>query len=225
MERFESKLAEHSEPGRQIGSMRALYDLWIDAAEEAYAETALSPAFREAYGNLVNTQMRSKQLQQREVSRHASELGLPTRSELDGVLRRIHQLQRELRELRSALAAKPAAADSRETPATSGVESSAAAPAKAASPSPKRAGGGPAASKATKAAPRKAAASAPPRASKPPARAAGKASVASAPVKPLSPGLFPPDAPSATASAGAGPARKKKSASTGKAPAPRRRAR
>lgn len=116
MERFESKLAERSEPGRQIDSMRALYDLWIDAAEEAYAQVALSPEFREVYGNLVNTQMRAKRLQQQEVERHCREFGMPTRSELDGVLHRLHDLQRDMRALRSALhqaagtAAPPAAA-------------------------------------------------------------------------------------------------------------------
>ncbi|MGB0133072.1 poly(R)-hydroxyalkanoic acid synthase subunit PhaE, partial [Dokdonella sp.] len=33
--RFQLKLAEREEPGRQIDSIRGLYDLWIDAAEEA----------------------------------------------------------------------------------------------------------------------------------------------------------------------------------------------
>ena len=47
--RFQLKLAEREEPGRQIESARALYDLWIDAAEEAYAEIALSEEFREVY--------------------------------------------------------------------------------------------------------------------------------------------------------------------------------
>jgi len=109
MQRFEDKLAEHSEPGRQIGSMRALYDLWIDAAEEAYAQVALSPEFREVYAKLVNTQMRAKQLQQKEVERLAREVGMPTRSELDGVLHRIHDLQRDLRALRNSIAAQTTA--------------------------------------------------------------------------------------------------------------------
>ena len=39
-------------------SARALFDLWIDAAEEAYAQVALSPEFREVYGAYVNAQMR-----------------------------------------------------------------------------------------------------------------------------------------------------------------------
>ena len=53
-ELFASKIAAREEPGRQIDSLRALYDLWVDAAEEAYAEIALSPEFREVYGALVN---------------------------------------------------------------------------------------------------------------------------------------------------------------------------
>ena len=56
--RFQSKLAEREEPGRQIDSVRGIYDLWIDASEEAYAEIALSEEFREVYGALVNAQMR-----------------------------------------------------------------------------------------------------------------------------------------------------------------------
>ena len=52
--RFESKLAEREEPGRQLGSVRALFDLWVDAAEEAYAASALSLEYRKAYGELVN---------------------------------------------------------------------------------------------------------------------------------------------------------------------------
>ncbi|HET6604411.1 MAG TPA: class III poly(R)-hydroxyalkanoic acid synthase subunit PhaE [Xanthomonadaceae bacterium] len=101
--RFEHKLAECSEPGRQIDSMRALVDLWIDAAEEAYAEVALSEEFREIYGALVNAQMRVRQGMQGEVERMTGGMGMPTRSEIDSAHRRAHALQREVRELRSRL--------------------------------------------------------------------------------------------------------------------------
>ena len=57
-ELFEGKLSEREQPGRQIDSLRGLYDLWVDAAEEGYAEVALSGEFRDAYGALVNAQMR-----------------------------------------------------------------------------------------------------------------------------------------------------------------------
>lgn len=114
MEYFESRLAERSEPGRQIDSARALYDLWVDAAEEAYAEVALSPEFRAAYGAMVNALMRVRQRVQKEVEQHAASLGLPTRSELDGTHRKLHELRAEVRALRRELAAvraQPAVAE------------------------------------------------------------------------------------------------------------------
>jgi class III poly(R)-hydroxyalkanoic acid synthase PhaE subunit len=92
---FEDKLAERGEPGRQVDSVRGLYDLWVDAAEDAYAEVALSDDFREVYGALVNAQMRVRQNLQREVERVAVDLGMPTRTEIDSMGKRLHDLHRE----------------------------------------------------------------------------------------------------------------------------------
>ncbi|RNF85253.1 poly(R)-hydroxyalkanoic acid synthase subunit PhaE [Montanilutibacter psychrotolerans] len=111
-ELFEQKLAERSEPGRQIGSARALFDLWIDAAEEAYAEIALSPRFRASYGELVNTQMQLRAAVQGEVEQAAMQLGMPTRTEVDAAHRKIVQLERELRRLRDAVQGLAGNADS-----------------------------------------------------------------------------------------------------------------
>ncbi|ALN58207.1 PHA synthase subunit [Lysobacter enzymogenes] len=101
--RFEDKLAERSEPGRQIGSARALFDLWIDAAEDAYAEIALSPRFRDAYAALVNSQMRLRAGVQKEIEQASGQYGIPTRTEIDSAHRKIVQLERELRRLRDEL--------------------------------------------------------------------------------------------------------------------------
>lgn len=109
---FESKLAEREEPGRQLDSVRALFDLWIDAAEEAYAQIALSHEFREVYGRLVNAQMRLRAGIQREVEQLSALFGMPTRSELDGAHRKIVELERAMRRLRDvtpASVAQPAA--------------------------------------------------------------------------------------------------------------------
>lgn len=95
---FEDKLAERSEPGRQIDSARGLYDLWVDAAEDAYAEVALSDEFREVYGALVNAQMRVRQNVQREVERVATDLGMPTRTEIDSMGKRLHALHRDAKD-------------------------------------------------------------------------------------------------------------------------------
>jgi len=94
---FESKLAERAEPGRQLDSVRGLYDLWVDAAEEAYAEIALSEEFREVYGNVINEQMRFRSQIQQEVERMSVDFGMPTRTELNSVHQRLHEVRRELR--------------------------------------------------------------------------------------------------------------------------------
>lgn len=96
-ELFEGKLADREQPGRQIDSLRALYDLWVDAAEEGYAEVALSIEFREVYGALINAQMRVRGLLQHEVERSCTELGMPTRSEVNSIGQRLQALRREVR--------------------------------------------------------------------------------------------------------------------------------
>lgn len=100
---FEARLAALAESGRQLDSGRALFDLWIDAAEEAYAAIALSPEFSEVYGRLVNAQMRVRGGVQRMVEDASAQFGMPTRCELDGAHRKLAQLEREVRRLRDAL--------------------------------------------------------------------------------------------------------------------------
>jgi polyhydroxyalkanoate synthase subunit PhaE len=100
LELLEYKLAERSEPGRAIDSPRALYDLWVDAAEDAYAEIALSEEFGKAYGELANAQMRMRAQIQAEVERIGTDLGMPTRTELNSVHQRLHDLRREFRDSR-----------------------------------------------------------------------------------------------------------------------------
>lgn len=112
LDKFEAKLAERSEPGRQITSMRALYDLYVDAAEEGYAEVALSDEFREVYGDLVNAQMRVRQMVQAEVERSTAALGIPGRTELDSVHKRMAEMRRRIAQLEEKLEAQATAAPS-----------------------------------------------------------------------------------------------------------------
>lgn len=103
---FEAKLAARSGDAQKLKTARALFDLWIDAAEEAYAEIALSDEFRQVYGRLVDAQMRVRGGVQREVENATGQLGMPTRTEIDAAHRKITQLEREVRKLRDALAAQ-----------------------------------------------------------------------------------------------------------------------
>ena len=102
---FEDKLAERGEPGRQVESVRALYDLWVDAAEDAYAEIALSAEFREVYGALVNAQMRVRRNVQQEVEKVSNDLGVPTRTEIDSIGKRVHALHRDAKNQAESLPA------------------------------------------------------------------------------------------------------------------------
>ena len=97
-ERMQRKLAE---PGFEVDSLKAMYDLWVDAVEEAYAEIALSDEFREAYAAQGNTQMRVRQLQRQQVEQWCREAGLPTRSEVDTLGQRLQELRRELRRMQA----------------------------------------------------------------------------------------------------------------------------
>lgn len=100
-ELLQSRLASLTEPGRQVESLKALYDLWVDAVEEAYADIALSGEFREAYGAMVNAQMHVRRLQQQQLEALCRELGMPTRSEVASLGARVQELRRELRKQQS----------------------------------------------------------------------------------------------------------------------------
>lgn len=105
---FEQKLEARTEPGRQITTARGLFDLWIDAAEAAYAEVALSAEFRSVYGALTNAQMRLRQSVQREVEQVCGLFGMPTRTEVDSAHRKIVELERKLRRAAVPIADAPA---------------------------------------------------------------------------------------------------------------------
>lgn len=96
--RLQDMLATHAEPEQQIQSLKALYDLWVDAMEEAYSQMALSDEYRQVFGELVNAQMRVRRMQQQQTEQMCRELGIPTRSEVDSLGKRVQQLRRDMRE-------------------------------------------------------------------------------------------------------------------------------
>lgn len=109
IERFEEKLAARGENANPVRSVRELFDLWIDAGEEGFLEVASAAEFRSVYGRLVNAQFRLRQLLQREVELACRALGMPTRSELDGVLRKLKELRVRQADLEARIAALEAA--------------------------------------------------------------------------------------------------------------------
>lgn len=108
---FEQRLAEHEQPGSQLTSARAMFDLWIEVAEEAYAKVAMSEPFQQVYAALGNAQMRLRAGLQREVEQMSERIGLPTRSEMDAAHRRIAELERSLRRLQAQVVAMAGAGE------------------------------------------------------------------------------------------------------------------
>ncbi len=103
---FEQRLAEHEQPGNQLTSARAMFDLWIEAAEEAYAKVALSEPFQQVYAALGNAQMRLRAATQQEIERVCEAIGMPTRTEMDAAHRRITELERLVRRMAAGNAPK-----------------------------------------------------------------------------------------------------------------------
>lgn len=103
MSQFETNLEDRRLQGKVIDSTRALFDVWVDAAESAYEKTALSQEYRQAYGEMVNAQMRVRLAVQNEIERVTAAIGIPGRSEIDAAYRKITQLDREVRRLRDAM--------------------------------------------------------------------------------------------------------------------------
>lgn len=105
------KLAAREAPGKAVESLRGLFDLFIDAAEEAHAEVALSTEYRTAWGALTDAQMAVRAGLNGEVERLCDSMGIPTRTEIDSTHQRVHAQAREIRALRrrlDALEATPA---------------------------------------------------------------------------------------------------------------------
>jgi hypothetical protein len=86
-------------------TMRSLYDTWVEVAEEAYNDAALSKEFREAYGALANAQVRVRTMQQDQFAHIGEQLGMPGRGDIDALSCSIQDMRREIASLRAQVAA------------------------------------------------------------------------------------------------------------------------
>ena len=78
-------------------AVRTLYDSWIDCAEDAYARTAHGEAFCSALADYVNASSQWRQELQASVEHMAKLLDLPTRSEINTLMRRLKTVEDRLR--------------------------------------------------------------------------------------------------------------------------------
>ncbi|MGH8582071.1 MAG: class III poly(R)-hydroxyalkanoic acid synthase subunit PhaE [Gammaproteobacteria bacterium] len=101
VERFSKKVLALGEEGKEIHTLRALYDLWVDAGEEAYNDLVFTESFSDIYARLVNALMALKRQNQNIVDEAVGALNLPTRKGLNTMQCRQQEMRRELRALRS----------------------------------------------------------------------------------------------------------------------------
>jgi hypothetical protein len=90
------RLAPRLKSGSPPGSLKEVYDLWVDAAENVYAQAARGGSFVQAQAELTNATSQLRSAQRELLEDWARQFDLPTRAELNS----IHQ---QLRELKAAL--------------------------------------------------------------------------------------------------------------------------
>jgi class III poly(R)-hydroxyalkanoic acid synthase PhaE subunit len=103
VERLTRRIGRISRPEEQIGSFRAMYDLWVESGEEAYAAAAHGAEFAKAQSEVNDALMELKAEQQKQVEEWARALDLPTRTEMNTLLKRVNTLRRRLREIEEEL--------------------------------------------------------------------------------------------------------------------------
>jgi class III poly(R)-hydroxyalkanoic acid synthase PhaE subunit len=84
-------------PGGATASIKSLYDLWIECAEEVYGGVAHSPEYCRLIADLANSGNAVRAEQQRELESWARQFDLPTRAEVNSLHQQVKQLRAQLR--------------------------------------------------------------------------------------------------------------------------------
>ena len=104
LESVQKRLQAMHEKGEKIESLRGLYDMWVDASEEAYGDFATSDEYQVVYGDLVNALMQVRKDMNKLAEQHYKLMNIPTRSEINTMQHRQQENRRENRHLRREIA-------------------------------------------------------------------------------------------------------------------------
>ena len=94
LEAMRLRILEMAEQGKEINSLREIYDLWVDCNEKAYAELVYTDEYSELYGRLTNALLAVKQLQGKVMDKLLAKLNMPTRQGMNTVLKRVQEMKR-----------------------------------------------------------------------------------------------------------------------------------
>lgn len=100
---FGRRMTEKTQAGESFEGLRAIYNLWIDCGEEAYAEQVAGTEFPQLQADMVNALMRMKRHEQLMLEEILTALNMPTRREMDTTHRRVYELQQQLSRLQDTL--------------------------------------------------------------------------------------------------------------------------
>ena len=94
LEAMRLRILEMSQQGKEMNSLREIYDLWVDCNEKAYAELVYTDEYSELYGRLTNTFLAVKQHQGKVMDKLLAKLNIPTRQGMNTVLKRVQEMKR-----------------------------------------------------------------------------------------------------------------------------------
>ena len=89
------KIIQMAEQGKEINSLREVYDLWVDCNEEAYARFVFSDEYSELNGKLTNALMAVKQHGRNVVDEVLGGMNMPTRRGINTMQKRQQEMRRE----------------------------------------------------------------------------------------------------------------------------------
>ncbi|MGB5133369.1 MAG: poly(R)-hydroxyalkanoic acid synthase subunit PhaE [Steroidobacteraceae bacterium] len=98
VERLIAALSGPQASGPPVTSLRQLHDLWVECGERAYAAVAHGDEYAAAQAELLMAMVEMRFEQRRAIEEWARAFNLPTRTEIDAIHRRLHELGRSIRE-------------------------------------------------------------------------------------------------------------------------------
>jgi len=96
------KLFELHQQGKNMASLRGLYNLWVECSEEVYAKIAKGDEYSEVQARLLNAVMALKYFERKLIEEMLCALNMPTRTEMDATNLLMQQLKREIKALQQA---------------------------------------------------------------------------------------------------------------------------
>jgi len=100
LDAFQKRMQEATKDGKTVNSVREVFNIWVDACEEAYAEYAMSDDYAQRYGRMVNKLMAVKRQSALLVDEWLEAMNIPTASEIATLQRRLHDTRAAYQKLR-----------------------------------------------------------------------------------------------------------------------------